>query len=111
MKRSVSGRPATFGMSTDLDNLLKKPFFFLTNSFGIESGVVNGDKNAPSNDETEEVLVCLPNEGPLAVAPELSPLGARNTSVSESESAFSGNSFPLLSIKRSGCRGRPSTRV
>ena len=74
----------------------------MTDSFSIESGVVSGNKNAPSNDETEEDLVCLPNEGPLAVAPEPSPLGVRNTSVSESESVFSGNSFPLLSIKRSG---------
>ena len=88
-------------MSTDLDNLSKNPFFFLTDSFGVESGVVYGDKNVLSNDETEEDLVCFPNEGPLAVAPELFPLGVRNTSVSESESAFSGNSFPLLSIKRS----------
>ena len=28
-----------------------------------------------SNDEIEEDLVCLPNKGPLAVAPEPSPLG------------------------------------
>ena len=88
-------------VTTDLDNLSKKPFFFLTDSFGIEFGVVSGDKIAPFNDETEEDLVCLPDEGPLAVAPELSPLGVRNTSVFKSESAFSGNSFPLLSIKRS----------
>ena len=89
-------------MPTDLDNLSKKPFFFLTDSFGVESGVVSGDKNAPSSDETEEDLVCLPMKGPLAVTPELSPAGARNTSVSDSESVFSGNSFPLLAIKRSG---------
>ena len=89
-------------LTTDLDNLSKKPFFFLTDSFGVESGVVSGDKNAPSNDETEEDLVCLPDERPLAVAPEPSTLGVRNTSVSESESVFSGNSFPLLSIKRLG---------
>ena len=79
-----------------------KPFFFLTDSFGVESGVLSGDRNAPSNDETEEDLVCLPNKGPLAVVPEPSPLGVRNTSVSESESVFSGNSFPLLSMKRLG---------
>ena len=89
-------------LTTDLDNLSKKPFFFLTDSFGIESGVVSGDKNASSSDETEEDLICLPIEGPLAMAQELSPLGVRITSVSESESVFSGNSFPLLSIKRSG---------
>ena len=80
----------------------ERNLFFLTDSFGIEVGVVSGDKNALSNDETQEDLVCLPDEGPFAVAPELSPFGARNTSVSKSESAFSGNSFPLLSIKRSG---------
>ena len=72
-------------LTTDLDNLSKKPFLFLTDSFGVKSWVLSGDKNAPSNDETEEDLVCLPDEGPLAVAPELSPLGVRNTSVLESE--------------------------
>ena len=60
---------------------------------------MSGDRNAPSNDETEEDLVCLPDEEPLAVAPEPSPLGVRNTSVCESESVFSGNSFPLLLIE------------
>ena len=98
----VADLPLFECLGTDLDNLPKKPFFFLAESFGIESGVVSGDKNAPSNDETEEDLVCLPDEGPLAVALEPSPLGARNTSVSKLESVFSGNSFPLLSIKRSG---------
>ena len=49
---------------TDLDNLSKKPFFFLTDSFGVESGVVSGDRNASSSDEMEEYLVCLPIEGP-----------------------------------------------
>ena len=89
-------------MTADLDNPLKRPFFFLTDSFGIESGVVSGDKNAPSSDEREEDLVCSPDEGPLAVAQELPPLEAKNTSLSESEFVFSGNMFPLLSIKRSG---------
>ena len=97
-------------LTTDLDNVSKKPFF-LTDSFGVESGVVSSDKNAPSSDETEVDLVCLPDERSLAVAPELSPLETRNTSVSESESVFSGNSFPLLSIKRSGSRGHPSARI
>ena len=89
-------------LTTDLDNLSKKPFFFLTDSFGVGSGVVTSDKNASSSNETEEDLVCLLDEGPLVVAPELSPLEVRNTSVSKSESVYSGNSFPLLSIKRSG---------
>ena len=99
----TDSRLVSFGFfTTDLDNLSKKPFFFLTDSFGVESGVLSGDRNAPSNDETEEDRVCLPNKGPLAVVPVPSPLGARNTSVSESESVFSGNSFPLLSMKRLG---------
>ena len=98
-------------LTTDLDNLSKNPFFFLTVSFGVDSGVVSGDKNAPSSDDTEEDLVCLPNEGPLTVTPEPSPLEVKNTSVSESESVFSGNSFLLLSMKRLGCRGPPSARI
>ena len=61
-------------LTTDLDNLSKKPFFFLIESFGVESGVMSGGKNASTNDETEEDLVCLPDKGPLAVALELSPL-------------------------------------
>ena len=73
----------------------------MTDSFDVESGVLSGHRDAPSNDETEEDLVCLPDGGPLAVAPEPSPLGVRKTSVSKSESVFSGNSFPLLSMKRS----------
>ena len=64
--------------------------------------VLSGDRNAPSNDETEEDLVCFPSKGPLALAPEPAQLGARKNSVSESESVFSGNSFPLLSMKRLG---------
>ena len=91
-------------LTTDLDNLSKNPFFFLTVSFRADSGVVSSDKNAPSSDDTEEDHVCLPDE-------ELSPLEAKYTSVSESESVFSGNSFPLLSVKRLGCRGPPSARI
>ena len=77
----------------------------------MDSGEVSGDKNAPSSDDTEEDLVCLPVKGPLTVTPEPSPLEVKNTSVSESESVFSGNSFPLLSMKRLGCRGPPSARI
>ena len=98
-------------LTTDLDNLSKNPFFFLTVSFGVDSGVLSCDKNAPSSDDTEEDLVCLPNGGPSTVTPEPSPLEVKNTSVSESESVFSGNSFPLLSMKRLGCRGPPSARI
>ena len=97
--------------TTDLDNLSKNPFFFLTVSFGVDSGEVSGDKNAPSSNDTEEYLVYLPIEGPLTVTPEPSPLEVKNTSVSESESVLSGNSFPLLSMKRLGCRGPPSARI
>ena len=64
--------------TTNLDNLSKKPFFFLSDSLGVQSGVLSGERNVHSNDETEEDLVCLPNKGPLAVAPEPSPLGVRN---------------------------------
>ena len=91
-------------MTTDLDNLSKKPFFFLTDSFGVESGVVSGDKNASSNDETEEDLVCLPDEGPLVVAPEPSLLGVRNTSVFESESGFLREFFPTTINKEIGVK-------
>ena len=97
--------------TTDLDNLSKNPFFFLTVSFGVDSGEVSGDKNAPSSDDTEKDLVCLSIKGPSTVTPEPSPLEVKNTSVSESESVFSGNSFPLLSMKRLGCRGPPSARI
>ena len=97
--------------TTDLDNLSKNPFFFLTVSFGVDSGEVSGDKNAPSSDDTEEDLVCLPVKGPSTVTPEASPLEVKNTSVLESESVFSGNSFPLLSMKRLGCIGPPSARI
>ena len=68
-------------------------------------------KNAHSNDDTEEDRVCLPDGGPLAVTPDPSQPEVKNTSVSESESVFSGNSFPLLSMKRLGCRGPPSARI
>ena len=98
-------------LTTDLDNLSKNPFFFLTVSFGVDSGEVSGDKNALSSDDTEEDLVYLPIEGPSTVTPEPSPLEVKNTSVSESESVLSGNSFPLLSMKRLGCRGPPSARI
>ena len=98
-------------LTTDLDNLSKHPFFFLTVSFGVDSGVLSGDKNAPSSDDTEEDLVCLPNGGPSTMTPAPSPLEVKNTSVSESESVFSGNSFLLLSMKRLGCRGPPSARI
>ena len=98
-------------LTTDLDNLSKNPFFFLTVSFGVDSEVLSGDKNASSSNDTEEDLVCLPNGGPLAGTPVPSPLEVKNTSVSESESVFSGNSFPLLSMKRLGCRGPPSARI
>ena len=77
----------------------------------MDSGEVSGDKNAPSSNDTEEDLVCLPDEGPSTVTPEPSPLEVKNISVSESESVFSGNSFPLLSMKRLGCRGPPSARI
>ena len=77
----------------------------------MDYGVLSCDKNAPSSDDTEEDLVCLPDGGPSTVTPELSSLEAKNTSVSESESVFSGNSFPLLSMKRLGCRGPPSARI
>ena len=83
----------------------------MTGSFGVDSGVRSGDKNAPSSDDTEEDCICLPDGGPSAVTPEPSPLEVKNTSVSESESVFSGNSFPLLSMKRLGCRGPPSARI
>ena len=95
-------------LTTDLDNLFDS---FLTVSFGVDSGVVSGDKNAPSSDDTEEAHVCLPDGGPLAVTQDPSPLEVKNTSVSKSESVFSGNSFPLLSMKRLGCRGPPSARI
>ena len=97
--------------TTDLDNLSKNPFFFLTVSFGVDSGEVSGDKNAPSSDDTEEDLVYLPIAGPSTVTPKPSPLEVKNTSVSESESVLSLNSFPLLSMKRLGCRGPPSARI
>ena len=77
----------------------------------MDSGVLSGDKNVPSSNDTEEDLVCLPNGGPSTVTLEPSPLEVKNTSVSESESVFSGNSFPLLSMKRLGCRGPPSARI
>ena len=77
----------------------------------MDSGVLSCDKNAPSSDDAEEDLVYLPDGGPLTVTPELSPLEAKNTSVSESESVFSGNSLPVLSMKRLGCRGPPSARI
>ena len=89
-------------LTTDVDNLSKNPFFFLTVSFGIESGEVSSNKNAPSNDDTEEDRVCLLNGGPSAVTPDPSPPEVKNTSVSELESVFSGNSFPPLSLKRLG---------
>ena len=77
----------------------------------MDSGVLSCDKNAPSSDDIEEDLVCLPNGGPSTVTPVPFPLEVKNTSVSESESVFSGNSFPLLSMKRLGCRGPPSARI
>ena len=43
-------------LTTDLDNLSKNPFFFLTVSFSVDSGEVSGDKNAPSSDDTEKTL-------------------------------------------------------
>ena len=98
-------------LTTDLDNLSKNPFFFLTVSFGVDSGEVSGDKNAPSSNDTEEDLVYLPVKGPSTVTPEAPPLEVKNTSVSESESVFPGNSFPLLSMKRLGCKGPPSARI
>ena len=77
----------------------------------MDSGVLSGDKNAPSSDDAEEDLVCLPNEGLSTVTLEPSPLEVKNILVSESESVFSGNSFLLLSMKRLGCRGPPSARI
>ena len=54
----MTDRPLFECLTTDLDNPSWKLFFFLIDSFGVESGVVSGDRNAPSNDETEEDLVC-----------------------------------------------------
>ena len=98
-------------LTTDLDNLSKNPFFFLTVSFGVDSGVLGSDKNAPSSDDTEEDHMCFPNGGPSTVTQGPSPPEVKYNSVSESESVFSGNSFPLLSMKRLGCRGLPSARI